>query len=105
MERAVGLSTPDTNRGAEQRREPREAAGGIVRFSFRETGSKLALRKVRGQLVDRSAGGFRAEHDCSELTSGQVVRFRIGASARGQARVVWTRIQEDRVETGFVILA
>jgi len=104
MKRAAGTSKPNTDRVAEQRREPRQAAAGAVRFSFRELGSKLGARDVKGQLIDRSASGFRAQHDCTELTSGQVVRFRMSASSKGQARVAWTRILGDRVETGFVIL-
>jgi hypothetical protein len=58
---------------------------------------------VCGKVLDRSAGGFRAEHDCSQLTCGQIVEFRLMAS-RGLARVVWTRILGDRVESGFLIL-
>ena len=89
----------------EQRAEPRHAAQGEVWFSFDESGSaKGRSKEVRGKLLDRSTGGFRAEHDCAELTSGQVVRFRLPNSAKGKARVVWTRILEGRVETGFLIL-
>jgi hypothetical protein len=89
----------------EQRVEPRHAAQGEVWFSFDEGGSaKGRAKEIRGRLLDRSASGFRAEHDCHELTSGQVVRFRLTPSVKGQARVVWTRILEGRVETGFLIL-
>jgi hypothetical protein len=89
----------------EQRAEPRHAAQGEVRFTFDESGSaKSSSKEIRGKLLDRSTSGFRAEHDCSELTSGQVVRFQLAASSNGKARVVWTRILCGRVETGFLIL-
>ena len=89
----------------EQRAEPRHAAQGEVRFTFDESGSaKSSSKEIRGKLLDRSTSGFRAEHDCSELTSGQVVRFQLAASSNGTARVVWTRILGARVETGFLIL-
>jgi hypothetical protein len=84
---------------AEQRRENRRAAAGEVIFQFGE-----APKEVRARLVDRSATGFRAEHDSSEITCGQLVEFRFGASAKKVARVVWTRIAGGRVETGFLIL-
>jgi len=92
-------------RQIEQRAEPRYSSRGEIWFRFDETGCiKGRSREIRGTLLDRSAGGFRAEHDCPELTSGQVVRFRLTTSVKGQARVVWTRILEGRVETGFLIL-
>jgi hypothetical protein len=104
MKNSAGTSRPETGRSAEQRREPRRATSGEVRFSFSEGGSKLGSREVRGQLIDSSASGFRAEHDCAELTCGQIVRFRLRAASKGKARVVWTRILGGRVETGFLIL-
>jgi hypothetical protein len=101
---------PATKRGAkashvEQRAETRHVVQGEVRFTFDEGGSaKGGSKEIRGKLLDRSTSGFRAEHDCPGLTSGQVVRFRITASSHGTARVVWTRILGERVETGFLIL-
>ena len=95
---------PEGRRDLEQRREARREAGGGVRFSFQELGTKLGSKEVRGTLLDRSAKGFRAQHDCAELTAGQVVRFRLGAASRGKAQVIWTRILGDRVESGFLIL-
>ena len=88
----------------EQRRELRSAAAGEVRFSFSELGPGLGTREVRGRLMDVSKSGFRAQHDCSALTAGQVVQFRFIPRTHGQARVVWTRILEGCVETGFLIL-
>jgi len=92
-------------RRIEQRAEPRHSAQGEVWFGFGESGLTNGLAKnIRGKLLDRSINGFRAEHDCIELTSGQLVRFRLTASVGGKARVIWTRILGDRVETGFLIL-
>ena len=89
----------------EQRAEPRHVAQGEVWFAFEKNGAiKGCSTEIRGKLLDRSIRGFRAEHDCTELTSGQAVRFLLTPSAEGQARVVWTRILGNRVETGFLIL-
>jgi len=103
IEQIVEGSRSTANR-QEQRRELRSAAAGEVRFSFSELGSGLGTREVRGRLMDVSKSGFRAQHDCSALTAGQVVQFRFIPRTRGQARVVWTRILEGYVETGFLIL-
>ena len=103
MKRSAGTSKSGTGQHAEQRREPRRAAAGEVRFQI---GAGMPSRdggEVRAKLLDRSAGGFRAQHDCSQLTCGQIVEFRL-TSARGLARVVWTRILGDIVESGFLIL-
>ncbi|HEV7394639.1 MAG TPA: PilZ domain-containing protein [Burkholderiales bacterium] len=83
---------------AEQRRETRRQAQGNVLVRSENAGS----RNIQGKLVDVSASGFRMEHDCAELTAGQYVAF-THIEARGRARVVWTRILDDSVESGFVI--
>ena len=103
IEQTVESSRGTANR-QEQRREPRNAAAGEVRFSFNELGPGLGTREVKGRLMDVSASGFRAQHDCSALTAGQVVQFRFVPRTRGEARVVWTRILDGCVETGFLIL-
>jgi hypothetical protein len=59
--------------------------------------------EVRGRLVDISGSGFRARHSYPRFEPGQRVRFRHPAS-EGQARVMWNRILNDRVETGFLVL-
>jgi hypothetical protein len=104
MKKPVETSKSDTGQHVEQRREPRRAAEGEIRFSFGQGGGRGHARDVRGMLLDRSASGFRAQHDCAELTSGQVVQFRLTPASKGHARVMWTRIMGDRVETGFLIL-
>jgi len=95
----AGTWKSETVLRVEQRREPRHAAVGEVVFQFGD-----ARKEVRARLIDRSTGGFRAEHDSTELTCGQLVEFQIDASARRVARVMWTRIAGGRVETGFLIL-
>jgi len=104
MRRSATKSAAEASH-VEQRAEHRHAAQGEVRFIFDENGSaRGSSKEIRGKLLDRSTSGFRAEHDCPELTSGQVVRFQLAASTKGQARVIWTRILGDRVETGFLII-
>ena len=83
---------------AEQRRETRRRGHGNVLVRPESPGS----RDIQGRLVDVSASGFRMEHACSALTAGQYVGF-AHVEARGRARVVWTRILDDSVESGFVV--
>jgi len=83
---------------AEQRREPRRPAGGMVHLSI----GNPALEVV-GRLLDVSDSGFRMEHSYMPLGAGQVVEFR-HSHAVGRARVVWNRIQADRAETGFLLV-
>ena len=59
--------------------------------------------EVRGRLLDVSRSGFRAHHSYPRFQPGQQVRFRYPAS-EGQARVMWNRILNGRVETGFLVL-
>jgi hypothetical protein len=82
----------------ESRREPRRAAEGSVVVEF----NNPQKRAVQGRLVDLSPGGFRMAHSSIELIPGMVVKFK-HSLATGQARVVWNRILENRVETGFLI--
>ena len=84
----------------EQRREPRRSAQGsvFVRFDNPQPFS------VHGRLLDVSKGGFRMAHEYRGLESGLVVEFSHVEGA-GKARVVWNRITEVRVETGFMVLA
>lgn len=84
--------------GAERRTEERVSADGQVRFSFEDP----MHATVDGLLVDHSRGGFRATHDCTRLSSGQLVEFEHDF-AGGFAKVVWNRITGSRVESGFLI--
>jgi hypothetical protein len=85
-------------RGADKRREDRHPGKGkvVVRWVNPQR------LEVEGRLVDVSASGFRMAHDCSSLTAGQFVEFS-HVEAKGQARVVWTRIVSGTVESGFVV--
>ncbi len=103
MKRSAGTSKSGISQHADQRREPRHAAEGEVSFQFGAGAPNNARGEVRAKLLDRSARGFRAQHNCSQLTCGQIVEFRL-TTARGVARVVWTRILGDTVESGFLIL-
>jgi hypothetical protein len=104
MRRSAGTPKSGTDQRVEQRREPRQSGAGDVRFLIPSSGVNAGLTEVHGQLLDRSASGFRAEHEFPGLTCGQIVEFRLKGSAKRQARVVWTRIMGARVETGFFIL-
>lgn len=83
---------------AEKRREARHPGSGNVLVRPEAPGS----RDIQGKLVDVSVSGFRMAHQCAALTAGQYVEF-AHVEARGRARVVWTRILEQAVESGFVV--
>jgi ABC-type nitrate/sulfonate/bicarbonate transport system permease component len=83
----------------EKRREIREPAEGPVLVNF----SNPQPMEILGQLVDVSPGGFRMAHANQSLQSGQLVGFSHGL-AIGTARVMWNRIVDHRVETGFRIV-
>jgi hypothetical protein len=104
MTERAAASDFETRQRVEQRREPRMPASGAVDILLGEGGEKSALKRIHARLLDRSASGFRAEHDCAELSGGQLVRFRLRAAPMAQARVVWTRIEGRRIESGFRIL-
>jgi hypothetical protein len=76
------------------------AAAGRIRLR----GDGLLEAPVEGRLLDTSAHGFRAVHGCRTLASGQIVNFE-HAAATGRARVIWTRIEGDQVQSGFYVLA
>ena len=84
----------------EKRREIRHPADGEVRVCFHNP----APAEILGQLMDVSENGFRMAHGDRSLETGQVVEFS-HPEAAGRARVVWNRIDEACVETGFVIIA
>jgi len=53
--------------------------------------------------LDYSTNGFRAEHPYAALHTGQEVEFQHPVAV-GRARVMWNRIADDRVETGFLVI-
>ena len=84
---------------ADRRTEPRLPAHGPVKL--RPKG--LAATSIPGEMLDINGSGFRARHGFQALVSGHIVEFAYGRQ-RGRARVVWTRILGDQVESGFMIL-
>jgi hypothetical protein len=84
---------------ADRRTEHRHPADGPMKFSFDDP----APLEIAGRLLDYSESGFRASHRYAALHTGQVVKFQHMIAA-GQARVMWNRIADDRVESGFHIL-
>lgn len=83
----------------EKRREPRGPGHGSVRIRWENP----KPFEVEGRLKDYSPSGFRMRHSSHDLTAGQLVEFQHFAS-KGHARVVWTRITGDAVETGFLVV-
>ncbi len=84
----------------EKRREPRQPAQGPVWIHFENPQSI----EIQGQLVDVSASGFRMSHGYPSLGAGQTVEFS-HPSAKGVARVMWNRILDRTVESGFLIVS
>ena len=87
------MSTPN------RRKEERYQAEGEVQLCFEDP----VRQEVSGSLLDYSKSGFRARHKYCALHTGQVVDFQ-HIIAKGRARVMWNRIVEDRVESGFLVL-
>ena len=85
---------------ADRRAEPRRPASGQVELRPEWFASTTS---ISGQMLDIHSGGFRARHSFQALVSGHIVEFAYGRQ-RGRARVVWTRILGDQVESGFMIL-
>jgi len=90
------MTTPSVR---EKRRETRRPAAGAVRVSY----SNPQRLEIQGRLLDLSASGFRMAHRCTSLVAGQAVEF-THTEASGRAQVMWNRIVEDRVETGFLVV-
>jgi hypothetical protein len=83
---------------ADQRREERRPAEGLVMVRFGQP-----QREMVGRLVDVSTSGFRIAHDCRTLETGQTIEFS-HPEAHGKARVVWNRIADTGVESGLVLV-
>jgi hypothetical protein len=81
-----------------RRSEDRFEAHGDVQLYVTEPLASM----VPGRLMDISRSGFRMAHHCNTLSPGQLVHFRHDR-AQGEARVVWNRIENGSVETGFVL--
>ncbi len=83
----------------DKRREARRLASGEVRVNFQDP----EPFELAGKLMDVSPNGFRMKHDCAWLRSGQIVEF-AHVEASGKAQVVWNRILDGGVETGFLVV-
>jgi hypothetical protein len=83
----------------EQRREDRKRTDGEVWISVEGAGAVT----FAGRLIDSSKSGFRASHQHSVLAAGQQVSFR-HSFGEGRAVVMWNRIVEHGVQSGFLIL-
>ena len=90
------VTGPSAATAEEKRAELRRMASGAVRVRF----SNPEPYEIEGRLVDLSPSGFRMTHACVSLCAGQIVEF-AHLEAAGRARVMWNRIMEERVETGF----
>jgi hypothetical protein len=84
---------------ADRRAERRYRGKGALTLSFDDP----SPQQIVGRLMDYSKSGFRAEHAYTALHTGQIVAFQ-HAIAGGKARVMWNRIANDRVETGFLVI-
>jgi hypothetical protein len=82
----------------EWRRRPRQSGRGEILLYVEQP---LACR-LPARLADSSQGGFRAVHHFAALTAGQEIRYRRNGCL-GRARVIWTRVLPDHVETGFLL--
>jgi hypothetical protein len=60
---------------------------------------------IRCRLLDTSDHGFRASHDCAELLAGTQVKVESALTGKVTARVIWTAIMGDHIESGFYILS
>ncbi len=58
---------------------------------------------IRGRLKDISEEGFQAVHSHAALRGGQEVCFQ-HCTGQGRARVMWTRVFNNSVCSGFLIL-
>src|SRR5262245_29998646 len=89
-----------TQMNLEKRKETRGSGNGPVRVKWQNPKEM----EVNGKQKDYSPSGFRMRHESRALTAGQLVEFDHFA-AKGRARVVWTRITGDVVETGFLVVS
>jgi monoamine oxidase len=84
---------------ADRRTERRHRGSGQLKLFFDDP----ARQEIVGRLLDYSKSGFRAVHAYAALHSGQVVQFQHPVAV-GRARVMWNRIADDCVETGFLVI-
>ena len=87
-----------TNPWLERRREPRITASGEVTLYL----DQPVMLEITAQLLDISSSGFRAKHMYPALQNGMLIQVRI-EDVESTALVVWNRILDEYVETGFIL--
>ncbi len=60
------------------------------------------MLEIKAQLLDVSSSGFRAKHMYPALQNGMIIHVRI-EEVESSAVVVWNRIMDEDVETGFIL--
>jgi hypothetical protein len=83
----------------DRRSEPRVAAAGEVRLSDPVSGAE----RLRGEILDLSWSGFRLAHRDAMLPRGEEFLFE-SLYGSGRARVVWNRVSQGAVESGFFVV-
>lgn len=84
---------------SDRRRETRQPRDGRVTLAFDDP----LPQRLEAELIDVSQGGFRCRHQCTGLRTGQAVRFS-HPQAEGEARVMWIRIVNGGIESGFFVV-
>ncbi len=83
----------------DRRSEPRFSATGEVRLVI----SGPQAISIPARILDVSKNGMRVQHMYAALTSGMLLQIDSG-NTQFTARVVWNRIRNDGVESGFFLL-
>jgi hypothetical protein len=96
---AEGYNGGSVIAGDDRRSEPRFPATGEVRLII---DGPQAL-SIPARILDVSQHGMRVEHMYPALASGMMLQIDSGSS-QFTARVVWNRIKNDGVESGFYLL-
>src|SRR5712691_8897081 len=83
----------------ERRTEPRRKAEGLVFLTARTSGTPALV--ISAFLMNLSESGFCASYTSKELSPGREVAF-CHDGGLGVAKVVWTRVLGQEVQSGFV---
>jgi hypothetical protein len=86
---------------SERRTEPRKTVAGEGIISV--PGPESLTFPCR--ILDTSNHGFRAAHECAQLIAGTQVKLESPVTGEVTARVIWTAIMGDHIESGFYILS
>lgn len=97
--KAEGFDGGSAIKTDDRRSEPRFPASGEVRLII----NAPQLLSVPARILDVSQHGMRVEHMYPALASGMMLQIESG-TGQFTARVVWNRIKNDGVESGFYLL-